>query len=145
MTVHIDKIEFKTEGDCDTINLTNHLAECIKRSGVSNGIAHIFCPGSTGGLTATEFEPGAVGDLKAWFDLHAPPTPPGPPWGDYFHHETWHDDNGHSHLRSSLIGPDISIPVRNARARMGTWQQVVFIDFDTRPRDRTLEVTIIGE
>lgn len=145
MTVHVDKIEIKTEGDNDTINVTDQLGECIARSGVSNGIAHVFCPGSTGGLTTTEFEPGAVRDLKEWLDRHVSPTPPGPPWGDYFHHETWHDDNGHSHLRSSLIGPDISVPVRNGRARHGTWQQVVFVDFDTRPRDRTLEVTVIGE
>ena len=145
MTVHIDKLTFKTRGNGDTINLTDQLAECIERSGVSDGIAHIFCAGSTGGLTTTEFEPGAVRDLKEWLNLHIPPTPPGPPWGEYFHHETWHDDNGHSHLRSSIIGSDITVPVRNGRARHGPWQQVVFIDFDTRQRDRVLDVTIIGE
>jgi len=145
MTVHTDKISFKTRGNGDTINVTDQLGECIKRSGISDGIAHVFCAGSTGGLTTTEFEPGAVRDLKEFLNLHIPPTPPGPPWGEYFHHETWHDDNGHSHLRSSIIGADITVPVRNGRPRHGTWQQVVFIDCDTRPRDRTLEVTLIGE
>jgi secondary thiamine-phosphate synthase enzyme len=145
MTVHTDTISVSTRGNSDVSNITSELAECIKRSGISAGIAHVFCPGSTGALTTTEFEPGCVRDLKEHFDRHIPPTPPGPAWGEYFHHETWHDDNGHSHLRASVIGPDITVPVRNGSPRLGTWQQVVFIDNDTRPRTRELFVTISGE
>jgi len=145
MTVHIDKIQVNTKGDSDIVDITPGLSECIKKSGVSNGIAHIFCAGSTGGLTTTEFEPGAVRDIKEFLNRNIPPTPPGPAWGEYFHHETWHDDNGHSHLRASLIGSDITVPVRDGRPVHGTWQQVIFIDFDTRPRTRRLDVTVIGE
>jgi len=145
MTVHIDKIQVNTKGDSDIVDITPGLSECIKKSGVSNGIAHIFCAGSTGGLTTTEFEPGAVRDIKEFLDLNMPPTPPGPAWGEYFHHETWHDDNGHSHLRASVIGCDITVPVRDGCPVHGTWQHVIFIDFDTHPRIRRLDVTIIGE
>ena len=145
MTVHIDKIQVNTKGDSDIVDITPGLSECIKKSGISNGIAHIFCAGSTGGLTTTEFEPGAVRDIKEFLNLNIPPTPPGPAWGEYFHHETWHDDNGHSHLRASVIGSDITVPVRDGRPVHGTWQQVIFIDFDTRPRTRRLDVTIVGE
>jgi len=145
MAVHTDKIAISTRGDCDVKDITLELAECIRRSGIADGIAHIFCPGSTGGLTTTEFEPGAVRDIRELFNRTIPPTPPGPPWGDYFHHETWHDDNGHAHLRASVIGADITVPVRNGSPVHGTWQQVVFIDFDTRPRHRELPVTVMGE
>ena len=145
MTVHIDSISIKTRGDGDVRDITGALGECIRRSGIVNGIAHVFCPGSTGGLTTTEFEPGAVRDINELLDRLIPPTPPGPPWGEYFHHETWHDDNGHAHLRASVIGADITVPVRNGRPLTGTWQQVIFIDFDTRPRTRELAVTVIGE
>jgi len=145
MTVTTATINFSTKGSCDTINISDRLADIVSDSGIMTGIIHVFCPGSTGALTTTEFEPGAVRDIKEYLDRNIPPTPPGAPWGDYFHHETWHDDNGHSHLRSSLIGPDITVPVRNGRLKHGTWQQVVFIDCDTRPRDRSLDVTVIGE
>lgn len=145
MPVHADTIQVKTRGNADIKDITDALAECVSRSGISDGIANIFCAGSTGGLTTTEFEPGAVRDLQQWLNHHIPPTPPGPPWGGYFHHETWHDDNGHSHLRASIIGAHITIPIRNRRPVLGTWQQVVFVDFDTRPRTRELVVTVIGE
>ncbi len=145
MTVHADLIKVSTKGDSDIKDITPQLAECIRRSGVKSGIANVFCVGSTGALTTTEFEPGAVRDIKEYLNRHAPPTPPGPPWGEYFHHETWHDDNGHSHLRASLIGSDITVPIRDGRPILGTWQQVVFIDCDTRPRGRELVVTVMGE
>ena len=145
MTVHTDTISVSTRGSSEAVDVTSGLASCIRKSGVTTGIAHVFCAGSTGGLTTTEFEPGCVRDLKEYFDRSIPPTPPGPAWGDYFHHETWHDDNGHSHLRASIIGSDITVPVRNGIPKLGTWQQVVFIDNDTRPRQRELIVTVIGE
>ncbi len=145
MSVHTDKLTIKSNGNGDIVDITTKLGDIVTNSGISNGIAHIFCAGSTGGLTTTEFEPGAIRDIKEFLDRNIPPTPPGPDWGDYFHHETWHDDNGHSHLRSSLFGPDITVPIRNGGVRHGTWQQVVFIDFDTRPRDRSLDVTVIGD
>lgn len=145
MNMHNDTISISTDGNSDVVNISPDLADCIRRSGVTDGIAHIFCSGSTGSLTTTEFEPGCIRDLKEYLNLNMPPTPPGPPWGDYFHHETWHDDNGHSHLRASVIGPDVTIPIRNGQPRLGTWQQVIFIDHDTRSRQRELLVTIIGE
>ena len=145
MTVHADKISVNTKGNSDIIDITSLLADCIAKSGIQKGIASVFCPGSTGGLTTTEYEPGANRDIKDYLNLNMPPTPPGPPWGEYFHHETWHDDNGHAHLRASVIGSDITVPVRAGRPVHGTWQQVIFIDFDTSPRNRRLEVTVIGE
>jgi secondary thiamine-phosphate synthase enzyme len=145
MPVHTDTISIHTRGDGDVKDITSALSECIRRSGVSNGIASVFCAGSTGALTTTEYEPGAIGDINELLDRLIPPTPPGPPWGDYHHHQTWHDDNGHAHLRASIVGSDITVPIRNGRPLTGTWQQVVFIDFDTRPRHRELPVTIIGE
>jgi secondary thiamine-phosphate synthase enzyme len=144
MTIHTDSIRVSTHGDSDIRDITPQLAECIRKSGIADGIAHVFCAGSTGALTTTEYEPGAIRDLKEYLDRHAPPTPPGPPWGEYFHHETWHDNNGHAHLRASLLGPDITVPVRGGRPKLGTWQQVVFIDCDTSPRSRELVVTVIG-
>ncbi|HEX9745933.1 MAG TPA: secondary thiamine-phosphate synthase enzyme YjbQ [bacterium] len=145
MTVHTDKIEIRTQGNSQVIDITSNIAGIIRESGITDGVAHIFCAGSTGALTTTEFEPGTIKDMSEYFDRHIPPTPPGPAWGDYHHHATWHDDNGHSHLRASLIGPDITVPIRNGGIHHGTWQQVIFIDFDTCGRNRSLDVTLIGE
>jgi len=145
MAVHEDTISIRTQGNGHVKDITPLLAECIRRSGIKSGIANVFCAGSTGSLTTTEYEPGAVRDINELLDRLIPPTPPGPPWGDYFHHETWHDNNGHSHLRASILGAHITVPIRNGRPLLGTWQQVVFIDFDTHPRNRQLAVTIIGE
>ena len=145
MAVYTGTIEISTGGNGQVIDITGRMDQLIAKSGITYGIANVFCAGSTGGLTTTEFEPGAVRDLGEFLDRTIPPTPPGPPWGNYFHHETWHDDNGHAHLRASIIGSDMTVPVRNGRTRHGTWQQVVFIDFDTRPRERCLDVTVIGE
>ena len=145
MPVHTDTISVRSDGNGDVIDITSGLQQCISRSGIRNGLASVFCAGSTGALTSTEYEPGAVRDINEFLDRLIPPTPPGPSWGDYFHHETWHDDNGHAHLRASLIGPDITVPLRDGKLKLGTWQQVVFVDFDTRPRSRQLEVTVLGE
>jgi secondary thiamine-phosphate synthase enzyme len=145
MTFTTASISIRTNGNGDVKDITSQLAECIRQSGIASGIANVFCPGSTGALTTTEFEPGAILDINEFLSRLIPPTPPGPPWRDYHHHETWHDDNGHAHLRASMIGPDITVPVRNGRPMLGTWQQVVFIDFDTRARSRELVVTLIGE
>ena len=131
MTVFNSSISIRTSGNADVKDITALLSECVRKSGIANGIVNVFCPGSTGALTTTEFEPGAVRDIKEFLDRHIPPTPPGPPWGEYHHHQTWHDDNGHARLRASLIGPDITAPVREGRVEMGTWRQIVFIDFDT--------------
>lgn len=145
MPVETGSIKISTKGGYDVIDITGKLNEFVMKTGISDGIAHVFCAGSTGGLTTTEYEPGAVRDMKEFLELSIPPTPPGPAWGEYFHHETWHDDNGHSHLRSSLIGPQFTVPVRIGQCRLGAWQQVVFMEFDTRPRQRELVVTVIGE
>lgn len=107
---------------------------------MTNGVATLFAIGSTAGLTTTEFEPGLVKhDLKAFFDKIAPED------AYYSHEETWHDDNGHSHVRASLLGPSLTVPFVQRRPTLGQWQQIVLIDFDTRPRERRIVVQLIGE
>ena len=105
-----------------------------------SGTVTVFAVGSTAGITTTEYEPGLVNhDLKALFDKLAPED------GVYRHEETWHDDNGHSHVRASLLGPSLTVPLVNGRLTLGTWQQIILIDFDTRVRDRHVVVQVLGE
>jgi len=131
-------IELSTRGGTDIVDITGKLSALVAGCGAKSGIAAVFCVGSTGGLTTVEYEPGLVHDLKAWFEEHMP-------YGkDYEHHKTWNDDNGSSHLRASLLGPSLTIPFTDGRLSLGTWQQVVFIDFDTRPRKRHLAVQIVS-
>lgn len=137
--VKTSEISVKTKGNCDVRDITGQLAGAVSESGVSDGIATVFCPGSTGGLTTIEFEPGLVKDLDIMFERLVPQA-------DYYHHhETWHDDNGHSHVRAGLLGPSITVPFVKGQLTLGTWQQVVFLDFDTSPRTRRLVVQIVGE
>ena len=106
----------------------------------ATGTVTVFAVGSTAGITTTEYEPGLVNhDLKTLFDKLAPED------GVYRHEETWHDDNGHSHVRASLLGPSLTVPLVNGRLTLGTWQQIILIDFDTRVRDRHVVVQVLGE
>ncbi|MBM2850291.1 MAG: hypothetical protein HW418_3233, partial [Anaerolineales bacterium] len=107
--------------------------------GLSDGIVTVFCPSSTSALTTIEFEDGALADLRRAFDEIAPPD------RDYRHNLRWGDGNGHAHLRAALLGPSLTIPFTKGQLRLGTWQQVVYIDFDNRPRRRTLVVQMVGE
>jgi secondary thiamine-phosphate synthase enzyme len=140
MAVRSHTLEIDTRGDNEVLDLTERITACVSDSGVTHGIAVACVVGSTAGITTTEFEPGLVTrDLKAAFEGIAPER------GAYLHEQTWHDDNGHSHVRASLLGPSITVPVLDGRLALGTWQQIVLIDFDTRPRQRRVVVQIIGE
>lgn len=120
-------------------DLTEAVAAEVARSGLQGGIATVFCPSSTSALTTIEFEPGALADLKRALEAIAPAG------GDYAHNERWGDGNGYAHLRAALLGPSLTVPFTRGQLRLGAWQQILYIDFDNRPRQRSLVVQIIGE
>lgn len=137
--VKTKKIEIKTHGNCEVLNITEQVREAIAESQIQDGVVTVFNVGSTAGITTTEYEPGLANyDLAAAFEKLAPEN------GRYEHEQTWHDDNGHAHVRASLLGPSISIPLIAGELTLGTWQQIILIDFDTRPRTRTLICQIVG-
>jgi secondary thiamine-phosphate synthase enzyme len=141
-TMPIDTHEFEvsSKGNCEVIDLTHQVAGIIEHGKIIGGVVTIFVVGSTAGITTTEFEPGLVHyDLKAAFEKIAPKD------GVYRHEQTWHDDNGHSHVCASLLGPSISVPFVDRKMKLGTWQQIVLIDFDTRPRERKIIIQVLGE
>ena len=133
------ELELHTRGQCDIQDITSQVAGEVRDSGLQAGIVTIFCPGSTGSLTTIEYESGALADLQQVFDEIAPPD------RDYRHHTRWGDDNGQSHVRAALIGPSLTVPFVESRLTLGTWQQIVFLDFDTRSRSRRLIVQVMGE
>lgn len=134
-----ERLTVRTQGNNHVVDLTERVAEAVARSGLKAGIVTLFVPGSTAGLTTMEFEPGAVEDLRRWFEEVVPAD------REYRHNLRWGDNNGHSHLRASLIGPSLTVPFRDRRLLLGTWQQIVLIDFDVRPRQREIVVQILGE
>jgi len=140
LMVKTEKIQVRTKGNCDVVNLTEQVSEVVAKSGLSEATVTVFNVGSTAGITTTEYEPGLVNyDIAALFEKIAPAN------GRYEHEETWHDDNGHAHVRATLLGPSLSIPVVDGRLTLGTWQQIILVDFDTRARTRTVICQIIGE
>ncbi len=140
MSVQSHHIEVETRGNNEVVNITDEVVRCVEGGSIRNGAAALFVIGSTAGLTTTEFEPGLAGhDLRAAFEGIAPER------GRYRHEETWHDDNGHSHVRASLLGPSLTVPLIDAKLQLGTGQQIVLIDFDTRPRSRRILVQVLGE
>ncbi len=139
MTVKLNHIFLTTAGNTDIIDITQKVSECIVSSTLKDGIVTIFCPSSTSGVTTIEYEPGVLHDLKNVFDEIAPSGI------TYQHDEAWHDGNGHSHIRSALLKASLTIPFVDRRMTLGTWQQIVYIDFDTRPRKREIIVQIMGE
>jgi len=140
MAVDTHQFQIETEGGSQVLNLTDRVAAFVDRSSIKNGLATVFVVGSTAGITTTEFEPGLVNhDLKAFFEKIAPED------ARYVHEETWNDDNGHAHVRASLLGPSLTMPLVDGKLVLGTWQQIVLIDFDTRPRSRQIVVQIVGE
>lgn len=133
------KIRVKTKGFCDIHDLTPEAQRKIAESGVENGQATFFVAGSTAGLTTVEYEPGLVKDLEELFERLIPQ-------GKYYHHEeAWHDGNGFAHVRASLLKGSLTVPVIEGKPTLGTWQQVVLIDFDNRPRNREVILQIMGE
>ena len=139
MTVINKSMRINTNGDCDIIDITSEIARAVTSSNISNGIATIFISGSTAGVTTIEYEPGLITDLKAMWERVIPKTI------QYQHDRAWGDGNGHSHIRSSLLGPSLIIPFINKRLALGTWQQIVIVDFDNRPRSREIITQMIGE
>jgi len=132
-------INKKTGGNTEIINITDDIREILKNSGIENGLCTVFCIGSTGGITTIEYERGLIKDLPEFLNQIIPQNK------KYHHDATWGDGNGHSHLRSALIKTSFSIPVINSELTLGTWQQVVFIDFDNRPRNRRIVIQIMGK
>ena len=138
--VETQELNIKTKGNCDVINITDQVVAAVTRSGLTAGTVTVFNVGSTAGITTTEYEPGLADyDLKAAFEKIAPEN------ARYEHEETWHDDNGHAHVRASLLGPSLSVPVVDGRLTLGTWQQIILIDFDTRARTRTVICQMVGD
>jgi secondary thiamine-phosphate synthase enzyme len=139
MTTHSFRRTVATRGDGHIVDLTREVSEAVRSSGVESGIATIFVTGSTAGITTIEFEPGLVHDLTAAFERLYPRAM------EYRHHERWGDDNGHSHVRASMLGPSLVVPVVDRELSLGTWQQIVLVDFDTRPRTREYVVQVMGD
>lgn len=138
--VETQQIRVKTEGNCEVVNITEQVQSAAAGAGISDGVVTLFVVGSTAGITTTEYEPGLVNhDIAALFEKIAPAG------ARYEHEQTWKDDNGHSHLRASLLGPSLSVPVVGGELSLGTWQQIVLVDFDTRPRTRTVICQFIGQ
>lgn len=134
-----DVVKLSTSGEVDMVDITKGVQKVLSRSGMKSGIVNIFNPGATGSLITIEYEPGLKKDFPDMLEKVAPKNQ------YYAHHETWHDDNGHSHVRASLLGPSITVPFDNSSLTLGTWQQICFVELDTRSRNRKLIVTIIGE
>ena len=139
MSVSTQILTLTTRGNADIQDITQQISRTIAESGLKNGIVVIFCPSSTSALTTIEFESGALSDLKRLFDEIISPN------REYAHNARWHDGNGHSHVRAALLGPSLTIPFVNGELTLGTWQQVIHVDFDVRPRKRKLILQLMGE
>ena len=139
ITIATKKITESTAGCCDIIDITAKLKEHIQRAQIRAGTATLFVSGSTAALTTIEHEPGLIQDLKDFVEKYIPSN------RRYHHDDRWGDDNGFSHLRASLFGPSLAIPIENGAPSLGTWQQVILLDFDNRPRTREIIVQLIGE
>lgn len=139
MTVQTCTFPVRTSGNTDVQDLTPKIQAALAGSELTSGTVTIFVAGSTAGITTVEYEPGLVKDLQEAFERLAPVAQP------YHHHDQWHDDNGHSHVRASLLGPSLTVPFSDGRLLLGQWQQIVLVDFDTRGRNREIIVQIMGE
>ena len=139
MKVLSDTVQLHSEGEGDIIDITEKLLNIVKVSKIKNGIITVFVSGSTAAVTTIEYEPGLVHDFPEMLSRIVPKDI------EYEHDNTWHDGNGHSHVRASLIGPSITIPIINGKLTLGTWQQVVLLEMDRRSRNRTLILQLMGE
>ncbi|MFC2039380.1 secondary thiamine-phosphate synthase enzyme YjbQ [Chloroflexota bacterium] len=133
------KIGIETKGDCDIIDITTQVAGEISDSGIDSGTATIFISGSTAGISTVEYEIGLISDLKEMWKRIVPSNM------SYQHDKRWGDGNGHSHVRASLLGPSLTIPFVRKKMALGTWQQIIVIDFDNRPRSREIVIQLLGE
>lgn len=139
MAVVSKSIQIRSKGENEMIDLTEKISDFVSSSEVSNGIVTIFVSGSTGSITTIEFEPGLIRDFPDMLSRIAPKDL------DYGHEQMWHDGNGHSHVKASLVGPSLTVPFSKGQMHLGTWQQIVFLELDTRGRTRDLVLQIIGE
>lgn len=128
-----------TQGQDHIMDITANVGDIVEETGLTEGIVTVFVPGSTAAITTIEYEPGLQKDIPAALDIIAPKGK------DYAHHKTWGDDNGRSHVLSALLGPSLTVPFSNKRLILGRWQQIVFMEFDTRPRRRTVICQVIGK
>jgi len=132
-------VELSTRGNDHILDITGEVQALLAETGVTTGQVSLLVQGSTASLTTLEFEPGLVNhDIAAALERLAPRD------GRYAHEETWHDDNGHAHVRAATVGPSLALPVVNGSVPLGTWQQIVLMDFDTRPRRRTVHLSVVG-
>jgi secondary thiamine-phosphate synthase enzyme len=138
VTVHTDELQLSTKGDADVIDITADVTRIVGEGPVQDGVVTAFVRGSTAAITTMEFEPGGVSDLRALLDRLVPVE------GDYEHNRLNNDTNSHAHQRASLIGASEQVPVSRGRLALGTWQQLVLIDFDDRPRERTVIVQVVS-
>ena len=139
MTVKTRTLSLSTRGNADIHEITGPVQRCIVEAGLKDGIVTIFCPSSTSAVSTIEYEPGCVRDLKRLFEEIIPENRP------YAHDEAWGDGNGHCHVRAALLKASLSVPFVSGRLTLGTWQQIVYVDFDTRPRRRELVLSVMGE
>jgi len=139
MAVHAEEFSFSTRGEVEIVDITGEVEKIVGRAGIGTGVANCSVAGATGAITVIEYEPGLLEDFPAMLERVIPKGL------DYAHHRMWHDGNGHSHVRASLIGPEVTLPVRGGRLVRGRWQQLVFVELDVKERSRTLYVTVTGE
>ena len=139
MTIVNDSLSIETRGDSDMIDLTDRLTLLLQKHRLKIGHMIVFVPGSTAGITTIEYEPGLKKDFSLLMERLIPRN------ARYFHEETWNDGNGHSHVRASLLGPSITVPIGAGKLLLGTWQQIVLVDYDNRPRSRDLVIQFVGE
>ncbi len=132
-------INIPTQGNNDVINITHEVQKVIERAEVESGIVSLFVIGSTAGLSVIEHEPGLVKDIQEAFSRLIPSDK------DYYHNEKWHDDNGYSHIRATILKPDLIVPFKDNRLQLGQWQQIILIDFDTKPREREVVVSVMSD
>ena len=139
MAVKTISVHLSTRGDADIHNITESVERAVSESGLKNGTVTVFTPSSTSALTTIEYESGALNDLRRLFEEIVPSN------REYAHNARWGDGNGHSHVRAAMLGASLTVPFVNGRLTLGTWQQIIFIDFDNRPRQRELILQVMGE
>jgi secondary thiamine-phosphate synthase enzyme len=132
-------VELQSTGNGQVVDITRQVAQAVRDSGYTSGIVTVFCPSATSGVTTIEYEGGAVRDFQRLFDEIVAPN------REYLHNLRWGDGNGHSHVRAALLGPSLTVPFMNQQLTLGTWQQIIFVDFDNRARQRRLVLQMIGE
>ncbi len=139
MTTYTKTLHLPTRGHTHILDITPQVEAAVAESGLTHGLVTVFVPGSTAAITTMEYEPGCVADFQRLMETLAPED------GSYAHNQRWGDGNGYAHLRAALVGPDLTVPLVQGRLALGTWQQIVLVDFDNRPRQRRVLVHILGE